>query len=137
MRISAGGASEADCRVLLNYMTSLTGQGQPWTSGQLCSTEGHPTALQPEFAGLAAPGADPFLGTPASQLPPRALVDWRSVGNASFNDFRPQSRCAQHIKLPAQGAAPRHSCHVCSAELALSCRTVLSAAGALQCGSAL
>ena len=56
--------------MLLNYMTSLTQQGQPWTSGPLCSTEGHPTALQPEFAGLATPCAGPFLGPPASQLPP-------------------------------------------------------------------
>ena len=103
--------------MLLNYMTSLSEQGQPWTSGALCSTQGQPwtsgplcctqgqpTALQPEFAGLATPGADPFLGPPASQLPPRVLGDWRSTGNPNFNGLRPQSRCVQHFKLPAQGA---------------------------------
>ena len=142
MCISAGDTSEADRQVLLKYVASLTEQGQPWTSGPLCSTQGHPTALQPEFVGLATPGAGPFLGPPASQHHPRALGDWRSIGNPNFNGLWPQSRCVQHSILPAQGIAPRHSCaqvthcHVCSADLALSCHTGLSAAGALQCGSA-
>jgi hypothetical protein len=104
--ISAGGTSEADRQVLLNYMASLTKQGQPWTSRPLCSTQGHPTALQPEVAGLATPGAGHFLGPPASQLPTRVLGDWRSIGNPNFNGLRPQSRCVQHSALPAQGAAP-------------------------------
>ena len=91
--ITAGETAEAESQVLLKYMASLTEQGQPWTSGPLCSTQGHPTALQPEFSSLATPGADPFLGPSASQLPLRALRDWHSIENPNFNSLWPQSRC--------------------------------------------